>query len=266
MAEALAAHGLDLEAQLLAAYDGGRPHETVVDGRRAWVGRKLPKDPQAGDLFLDALELSPMILLPREFEYTNPADLEVARRQLGPFVAWLGLRPVERWQYGGFLDVAKFKPRKVQLKPPKPTLDRERILGGPEREPVTRLMPMEANLYPNWFGTGKATQPYWLAAQRALSEDEFDALWGPVREYGEEVDEGVTSVVDSLHLDVNRLWDDYDEDEELPDEETWFFGDYATPADVGFRTAISTQLDLGNGGGNDPLSFLDIALADGIRR
>jgi hypothetical protein len=57
------------------------------------------------------------------------------------------------------------------------------------------------------------------------------------------------------------LRDAYDED---PDSGL-FFADFATPVDVGFRTAVSTQTGLGTAV-RDPLSVLDVELAHALDR
>src|SRR4051794_24221452 len=80
LAAALAQSGHPLEASLLQ------------DERRAWVSATLPVDAQPGDLWLDTVELMPMRLISGD-----DAPL-----------GWLALRPVERWQFGAFMNVARW--------------------------------------------------------------------------------------------------------------------------------------------------------------
>jgi formylglycine-generating enzyme required for sulfatase activity len=175
-----------------------------------------PGDPRPGDEWLDPVELTPLVWT-------------------GHY--WLAKRPVERWQFAAFLEVASFAPREVQVPPKRPVLDRARLLAGPEGEPITRLMAGEAILYAAWFGKVLATQHAW--------RDADPALWGPVHEYGTSVDEG----------EASSHGPDGD------DEET--YGEFAVPEGVGFRTALTRLSDTVGG---DWLWWLDVRLTAVARR
>jgi hypothetical protein len=237
----------------------------VWSGRRAWVGSVQPDAPAAGDVWLDVCELTPMLLLPRE----PPADPSQyapgVLERLGPFVAWMSLRPVARWQLGGFLNTARFAPHAVQIEPPVPAFDRRRLLAGEEDEPATRVLPGEAILYASWFWKGLSGRDDWEAAGAALTPEELAALWGPLRrEWAGSITEGIYSVVTPETVDVDPD-DAYDEDPELSDPDRIVYGELETPDDVGLRTHVNTQVGL-RAGGADPLSILTVQLLDAVNR
>lgn len=271
LVDALEAGGHRLEARLLAGWDGGLMateidlDDFVWSGRRAWVGPVLPDAPEAGDVWLDVCELTPMLLLPREppadpSEYA-PGVLE----RLTPFVAWLSLRPVARWQLGAFLADARLAPRRVQVAPAVRVLDPRRLLAGDEAVPVTRILPGEAGLYATWFWKGLGGPEDWQAARAALTSEELAALWGPLRrEWNGSVTEGIYSVVTPETADVDPH-DAYDDDPELSDPDRILYGELEAPDDVGLRTHVNTQVGL-RGGGADPLSILDVQPLDAVDR
>ena len=264
LAALLRHHGYLLDAQLLDHWAAGSSETTVdVDGlvwsgRTARLGPQLPTQRAAGDLWFDPLEVTTSILLPREFEEEYSAEI---RERLTPYVGWLALRATAVWQLSGMLEVAPLKRRVVQYDLPTPTFDAERVLAAPEDTPARAVMADEAGLYAAWFGKSIARAEYWQAAVATLSVEELAALWGPnEREWADFINEGVHATVSRETVGVD-LWDAYDEN---PDGEL-FFGDFATPADVGFRTAVSTQTGLRTAV-RDSLSVLDVELAHALDR
>jgi hypothetical protein len=204
MAGALAASGHELEASLLT---GERP---------GWVGPTLPTDAQPGDLWLDAVELMPMVFFAR-------VD--------GEGLGWLALRPVERWQFAGFLDLTwagSFRRRIGELKP----FDRGRLLAGDENAPVTDVLFDEAELYAMWFGKSIPHRVTWQLAAEVL---DTDPMWGPVREWADAPYDGAFRVVDADLID-------FDADEDDPPEVVVDGG--AAPPGVGFRTFVDVHFGL----------------------
>jgi hypothetical protein len=257
-------HGYLLDAHLLERWAGGASETTVdVDGlvwsgRTARLGPRLPTQYAAGELWFDPLEVTTSLLLPREFEEDYSDEI---KERLTPYVGWLALRPTAVWQVAGMLAVAPLKRRVVHYDLPSPPFDAERLLTAAEDTPARAVMADEAGLYAAWFGKSVATAEYWQAAVATLSPEELAALWGAnEREWADFLNEGVRATVSRETVGVD-LWDAYDED---PDGDL-FFGDFATPADVGFRTAVSTQTGLRTGVG-DSLSVLDVELAHSIDR
>jgi hypothetical protein len=264
LAGLLREHGYLLDAHLLEQWAAGTSETTVdVDGlvwsgRTARLGRQLPAQRAPGELWFDPLEVTTSILLPREFEEGYPAEV---MERLTPYVGWLALRPTAVWQLAGMLEVAPLKRRDVFYDIPKPAFDAERVLAAPEDTPARALVADEAVLYAAWFGKSVATAEYWEAAVATLSAEELASLWGAnEREWANFINEGVRATIsrESVGLD---LWDAYEAD---PDSDM-FHADFATPADVGFRTAVSTQDGL-HTGVRDALSVLDVELAHALDR
>ncbi len=215
-----AGHGL--EAELLMDWTGGTIATETGDGRRAWVGPALPPDPAPGDLWLDVVEAMPMVHTP------DPG--------------WLALRPVTRWQFAGFLATARTTG---------PALDRERLLTGPEAEPITRVLREEASLYAQWFGKLVADRIDWQ-----LASDTVDpaTLWGPVpREWSGEEWEGVHGVTDLETLDL---------EDDLP--EHLLFRAWEAPEDVTFRTIVPHRHGLITQ--TAPAETIGVALSDQATR
>ncbi len=238
MADALAALGQTTEATLLAAGDGRHlVQEGPWAGRTAHVGSRLPAG-QGGDLWLDTCELSLMVLLPRD-----EAELSLLppgpRARLTPFVAWMSLQPVARWQFGAFLDLARWEPVWQPKPPPFPFLDPARILDGPESGAVTRITCHEAGLYAFWFGKGMTSQEEWEEAARYLPQ----SLWSePACEWA-----GSSSFDDEVFVAVSPETVNVDP-RETDDEENahprMLYGNYVAPDDITFRTSVSTQYGL----------------------
>jgi hypothetical protein len=219
---ALQRAGHSLEAELLMDWTSETVATETGDGRRAWVGPTLPKQPEPGDLWLDVVEAMPMVHTPAP--------------------GWLALRPVARWQFAGFLENARTKG---------PALDRQRLLNGPETDPITRVLREEASLYAQWFGKLVAERIDWQ-----LASDFIDpaALWGPVpREWSGEEWDDVYGVTD---LDTLDLEDD------LPDD--LIFRAWEAPDDVTFRTIVPHRHGLITE--TAPAEAIGVALSDQAKR
>lgn len=260
-----------LEGVLLERWGAGSAvtqvdlEDYVWSGHRAWIGATLPEAPAAGDLWLDVCELVPMILLPRQIEGDPSEYAPGVLERLTPFVSWLSLRPVAKWQFGAFLELARLARHRVQIEPALRTLDPERILAGSELEPVTGVTPDEAALYATWLGKGKADLDDWRAAAACLRPEELGALWGPLRrEWAGAVDDGLYVVVTPETLDVDPD-EALEADPELQRPDRLVYGELEAPEDVGFRTSVSTQLGLLRATA-DPLSILDVQLLDVLHR
>ncbi len=213
--ELVAALGDRVEAHLLARWDGGRL-ETEWEGRRAWVGTTVPPLARRGDLWLDATEVTPHVLITR-IENDEP-------------IVWMATRPVERWQFGAFLDVARPEARLRYGR--HWVFDRERLLGGDELAPVTNVMREEAWLYAGWFGKWLFTRVGWQLAAEIFPPERIAALWGPVREWDNEVYEGAFSDVAPNTVDDVPI-----EDDDYP----WIYDEGAASTAVGFRTEVHLQ-------------------------
>ncbi|MDA0169711.1 hypothetical protein OJ998_11505 [Solirubrobacter taibaiensis] len=205
-----AGHGLEAELLMDWTGSGVRPTETS-DGRRAWVGPVLPATSRPGDLWLDVVELMPMLRVP------DP-------------LGWIALRPVERWQFAGFLTTAKLRGAGHKVGGMR-TMKAERLTDGPETSPVTRVLRDEASLYAQWFGKFLADRTDWQLVAESIDPA---TLWGGVpAEWGGEEWEGAYSVTT---LETLALEDD------LPDE--LIFRAHEAPDDVGFRTFVRDDIGL----------------------
>ena len=205
-----AGHGL--EAELLMDWTGsGVLASETSDGRRAWVGPQLPTQAHPGDVWLDVAELMPMLCVPEP-------------------LGWLALRPVERWQFAGFLAAAKLRGAGHKVGGLR-TMKAERLTAGPETDPVTHVLRDEASLYAQWFGKFLADRTDWQLVAESIDPA---TLWGgAAAEWGGEEWEGAYSVTT---LETLALEDD------LPDE--LIFRSYEAPDDVGFRTFVRHDIGL----------------------
>jgi hypothetical protein len=105
-------------------WNHGRPAWSPWNGRRLWVGTQLPSGAQAGDLWLDACQLTPMLLVPHAElwcgEDIPPRPLE----RMPSFIGWIDTRHSNC----------------------------SRLLRGADEASVTDLPPDEAWPCANWFG------------------------------------------------------------------------------------------------------------------
>ena len=199
MADALAGSGHRLEAELLVRGNSDR----------RWVGLALPTAAEPGDVWLDTVELMPMVLY--------------ARDSGEPF-GWLALRPVERWQFGAFLNVAPWSGSTRRIGDVKP-MDARRLLAGDEHAPITHVLRDEASVYAMWFGKSIPHRVDWQLAAEALGPGELDRMWGPVREWADAEYDGAYRVVDAELID-------FDPDDDDPTSLVLHWTE--APADVGF--------------------------------
>lgn len=242
MARALDARGYTAEATLLRHHGEHGPDRLRLDhgawaGRIAHVGPRVPVG-EAGDLWFDTCELSLMVLVPRPpEEIAKLSPVHLAR--LTPFVSWLAVRPVARWQFAAFVDVARREPVAQAYQPPFALLDPARLATGDEAASATRLTCTEAGLYLFWFGKQMPAQDDWQAATRALPA----APWGePPREWA-----GESYFAEELMVAVSPTTVDTDPREAMDVDDPaarMIYGEWDAPDDVTFRSAVSTQVGL----------------------
>jgi hypothetical protein len=178
LAAALTARGLTEEGELMARYAASgagryRAASTSIV-QDVFVGPCPPVAAKAGDHWLDSCEVSLMILLP---PYIEPDELEAmteeAVRRMAAQLTWFSLRPVARWQFAAFLDVAAIARKEGR----RSTLDAAAILGEAaaageeevedveEDQPVTQLSTSAASHYLDWFGKTFAGDQDFVAAE-----------------------------------------------------------------------------------------------------
>jgi hypothetical protein len=187
LAAALRDAGFNLEAALLPRV--GWTEGAGEKRRRTFVGRHPPADAAPGQLWLDTVEVMPMVLV------EEPARGKSAQ----PRRSWLATRPVARWQFRAFAAAAPLVGRKVQVVPKLRPFAADRLAAGSEQAPMTDITHGEATLYAHWFGKGVAGPNERQGAARTLG-DQFATLWAPgLREWA-----GYSGADDSLRIRVGQ--------------------------------------------------------------
>lgn len=270
---ALEGANASIEAELLRRFLQKGPgwtdalaSDSILAGRRVYLGPRLPPERQAGDIWFDPLELVAMLLLPAAGPEPGERYAPEALARMQPFEGWMALRPVANWQYAAFLGMAKISTRQVQLAPPFRLLDMVRILHGKPTDPVTNLTCPEAMLFASWMGKGLSDQSAWQAAARLLPSDGFDRLWEPLRrEWAGGFAEGVYAVVTPENFEQD--WDALAADERFwSGEERMFFDEWQAPGGVGFRTHVLAQFGLLQSPWSDPGVMIDVQLLEVLKR
>ena len=273
LAAELGAAGYTLESSSLERFAKIGPHRTTIElpgnpwaGHRCWVGPRPPGGEVAGEIWMDTVEVVPMLLLPDEKPDPNERYSPEALASFQPFRAWMSTRPVANWQYHAFLQCAQMGPRPVQLKPPIALFDRVRSFRGDETEPVTAILADEAFMYASWFGKLVCGQSEWLAAERFLGTNNLDCLWSSVRrEWGERFTEGINAMISPATMNLD--WgDEYDSEDAPPEPTRIFYGEWEAPDDITFRTAVNLQFGLISRLVGDPLSPLNVDLISLVKR
>jgi hypothetical protein len=256
LAAALTARGLTEEGELMARYaasGAGRYHITGGAASTAlvhdvFVGPRPPAAAQPGDHWLDSCELSLMILLP---PYVEPDDLEAlsdeARRRLAGELTWFSLRPVARWQFAAFLDVAAIARKEGR----RSLLDAASILGTAtaageedveEDQPVTQLSVRAASHYLGWFGKAFAGDQDFVAAEEHYGLSPWSGV--PREWVGESAFDSEYAVAISaltFRTDPRETEDEHD-----PDRRMLFAPTEAHP-DITFRSAVHLVYGLRDG-------------------
>ncbi len=196
-------------------------------GRRLWIGRDLPTEAAAGDIWFDVLEVIPMILLPSEplgWREEHPLIT------YPPLHSWISCRPTAQWQYDGY-----------------------RLLHGHGRPSSSSgrwargTAQTEAKDYATYMGKLLAGHHDWQGVVEFVSSPTLDDMWaeqagewsGERSDYDEDLAFVVTS--ETFHLDLDDVLDAHDL-ENAPDPRgvTVFPRDTGVPG-IGFRTAVSVQ-------------------------
>jgi hypothetical protein len=176
LAAALGANGYPMEADLLNrdGWTDGIAGAGVWSNRKVFVGRRPPLDATIGELWLDVVEVTPMVLVEEPARGTA----------LPPRKMWMSIRPVARWQFRAFAVTAPLVGRKVQVAPRLKPMDPTR-LDGDDAVPMTDVTFGEGCLYAWWLGKWLADVNQWEATERSLGAGEIAAMWDSgVHEWG----------------------------------------------------------------------------------
>ncbi len=229
LAAALRRAGHPLEGDLLGC-PGWQVHGAWP---RVFVGRRPPRDAAPGEVWLDSVEVTAMVLVE---EPTYRADAPTRP-------VWLALRPVRRWQFLAFARAAPFVSRKVQIELQVKLLDPTR-LAGDELAPMTSILCAEAELYAVWFGKVTGTRDAWHGAAHTLGARAAN-LWTPgLREWIGELcsfDESRRARIGPGDVDVSPD-DDYIAACENDAEPRLLVDEAAHEPDTGMRTVAGPEL------------------------
>jgi len=195
-------------------------------GNRVYVGA-IPPQSEVGAVWFDTCELVTMVLLPAYVDLADRDDLAPeAIERLARQSTWLATRPVARFQYGAFLDVAPIEAA---------SFDRDRTLAGDPLEPVTHVACGQASAYLSWFGKGFPHESPWLAA----AEHGLDLWETPAREWA-----GGAAFDDDycVALSPDTLGTDPQDTEGVTDPvRRMLYRHDEAPAEVTFRSSVLVQ-------------------------
>lgn len=229
LADALRNAGWRLEGSLLER----EGWHADGDWARVFVGRRPPHDAVPGEVWLDTVEVMPMVLVE---EPTWRPD-----RPTRP--VWLAVRPVARWQLHAFVAAAPFARRTVMIELPVRMFDPVRLTGD-ENLPITSILPAEAELYALWFGKVPTTRDAWQGAVRTLGA-RAASLWHPgLREWIGELcsfDEGLRARIGPDEVGMHPD-DDYVAMRDDGAEPRMLAGEATFAPDTGLRTVAGQTL------------------------
>jgi hypothetical protein len=257
MIRLLAQSGYDLESWLISLYFNGVNEinisldNCVWSNRKAWIGSHLPTNANPGDIWMDTVEMTPMILIPTPPEEVAEWSEELLNRlHNNTNLGWVSLRPVAGWQFSAFLELVTIESYDSQLLPPFPVMDTTRIIGDREIcSNVVNITKREASIYALWFNKYTASPASWEYAYYFLGQDEFHSLWGSTRrEWINDFIDETTSVICTPETVLFNVSDGLESEDTslinlaktlICDE--WKFFDNVT-----FRTSVSSQIGLVN--------------------
>lgn len=156
--------GLSQEAQGLRNFSvDGETVFSIQDG--PWQGCSCsaswtpPKNASLGDLWFDGVELVYAVFVAELPGFSSDAR------------GWMSIRPVQRWQFAAFLQMAQPRSRLNGDR-----YDPERLAGGDPLAPVVDLYPDEAEAYALWFGKWSVGEIELSCAGRVLTPSRMELL------------------------------------------------------------------------------------------
>ncbi|MCI0526095.1 MAG: hypothetical protein L0Y56_01395 [Nitrospira sp.] len=176
LAASLENQGLHLHGQALRMHVGKegdakfRIQQGLWKDRVCHVGAHPPFPAEAGDVWFDVVEISPMILIP------DIDDVSMTNETRRGFPRWLSIQPVYVWQFMGFMALVKLEEKYRPFFAPRDYLDASRFVGQEEMNFVSNLYQDEALAYSFWFHKGILGNIELEAAQSFLPKSHFEAL------------------------------------------------------------------------------------------
>jgi hypothetical protein len=150
------------DSELLARYASDGAGWCIHGGVRVFIG-SAPPESELGARWFDCCDLSSNVLLsPYLPEDERESLSEEAVASLATDLTWFSLRPVSRFQFLAFLDVALIERISQNA------LDPARFTAQVETAPVTSLLCDEAGLYLSWFGKSFPGRLNWYSAREVL--------------------------------------------------------------------------------------------------
>jgi hypothetical protein len=236
--------GFKVESYLLNEYITGSKDKwinpqaitPILRGKRVYLSKNLPLDAASGDIWFDIVELTPMILVPRDPDDVKEYSASILS-EMTPFVAWTSIHPVYQWQFSAFMNLAKTSTKINQIEPPVTALDLSRITSGNEMVYQNNIIKNEADLYAFWFNKSVVHSSELLHLKK-LMPSEFDQIWLDnhmewLGEYSDS-DEGCRFAIKKE-----------DVESEIEENDSSHFGEFFYSKDITFRTSVTTQLGLG---------------------
>jgi hypothetical protein len=228
-----------LEARAISVHRSG---ELDWDQRKCYAGPYPPSNPSLNDVWFDVVELTPMILIPREEEAPS---LDRA--------FWLAMHPVYRWQFKGFLECAKVRRKLIEVPSAADYLSAERFEGISPTKFVTDVYHDEALAYAHWFGKFLSGQFALMDAKHFLDDNEFSQVLPPGMRLWDEAEFPFSEFVrravgnDTLCKTQDDRYDEFllresGENESLPDR--MLYEEWERREDIGFSTFVRFQVGL----------------------
>ncbi len=242
LSQALRRVGLHREGQALEEYfEQNTPATDSMqgndwDGRRCFVGPHLPSQAKPGDVWLDIVELTPMILV---------VSLDEATTDL---YRWVSLHPVYVWQFRTFLHLADVKLVRQYFMKAADLFDPDRFTKMSSMEFVTNVYHEEAVAYAHWFGKYLCGQFELQLAEASLKPEEFLRVLPPhIRLWDEAAAHSEFARIavgrDSLYKDPDAELDHQnDANKSLPDR--MLYDEWERTVGVGFSTLVAAEVGL----------------------
>jgi hypothetical protein len=243
--------GLHNESKALKAYldaqtiSSGRSRELYWDQRKCISGLYPPSNPEPNDVWFDVVELTPMILIPRENDEDDDQSLDR--------LFWIAMHPVYQWQFNGFLGCAKMGRKLIQVPSTPDYLSAERFDGVDPMKFVTDVYQDEALAYVHWFGKYLCDHFELTDARRFLNDNEFSLILPRGMRLWEEMEFPASEFVrrafgaDTLNTDHKDQYNEFllresGENESLPNRV--LYEEWERRKDIGFCTCVLLELGL----------------------
>lgn len=243
LAGSLADAGLAKEAQALQAHLTNASGLTSWrwDGRPCTISASLPPNPNPGDVWFDAVEITPMIMCPHP---RRPTELYQA--------SWVALHPVQYWQFRAFLELVKVGHKRTEFPHAPDYMDPARFAQQPPLSFVTNVYHDEALAYTAWFGKSLCGARDLDFARSLVSPAEFQMvlpeglrLWDASEYSGSEFVRRAIGL-DTIDKDENDEADLLESGENLRLPDRMLFDEWERRADIGFASSVSPGFPMTN--------------------